>query len=260
MCLSGGANPASPGGGIPGSTGGGTPATPVATPVKPGAGSVAAPCAKVVCIPPKPPKPPPPPPPPAPTKIAGKTVTKLPSGDYQVGKNVIVTGSEDFKLKALADLKDVGDTKTGQKMMDALDAGRHKTTIAELDETQARAIGGSGNADDRPASVDPKKGSSTTVKYHPEASADEYTDQRRDKVEHPAKAYLGHEMIHAVHNSEGTNEVDKRDRKDPTGNQEESKTIGINDHASDEMTENNLLRELGYTYSRPDHDMAAKSD
>src|SRR5262249_46321613 len=64
---------------------------------------------------------------------------------------------------------------------------------------------------------------------------------------------LGHELIHALHNSEGTNRVREPDPKDTGGDQEESWAMGINDHTGEEISENNLLKDLGADYRRKDH-------
>ena len=54
----------------------------------------------------------------------------------------------------------------------------------------------------------------------------------------------------------GANERDKPDPKEPESNQEESRTIGINDHTGEAMSENNLLKDMGAGYQRTDHDMS----
>ena len=50
---------------------------------------------------------------------------------------------------------------------------------------------------------------------------------------------------------------DEEPGKDSTGDQEESQTIGINDHKDKEVTENNLLKDLGEDWQRTDHDSNA---
>jgi hypothetical protein len=59
-----------------------------------------------------------------------------------------------------------------------------------------------------------------------------------------------------VHNDQGTN---KRDNVGPPAaeagsNEEESQTIGILGHKDDPMTQNQILKDLGSPYRRPDHD------
>jgi Effector protein len=217
------------------------PASPPATPTVPCPHATPSP-------PPTPPTPPTPPKPEPPDP-----------GQEEYCKNLTIKGSKEFREKARKDLDELKKTKTGKEILDAIANGRHPVTVAELDKATAQANGGICTPDDEAAAADPKKGTGSTVTYSPEWSADQYTDQNGKKVDHPSKAYLGHELIHAVHMSEGTDASATADPKEPGSNQEESKTIGINDHAGDDMTENNLLKDLGYDYKRTDHDMSAHS-
>jgi hypothetical protein len=47
------------------------------------------------------------------------------------------------------------------------------------------------------------------------------------------------------------------DPADATGNQEESRTIGINNHAGEPVSENNILKDMGEDWRRTDHDSNA---
>jgi uncharacterized Zn-binding protein involved in type VI secretion len=186
---------------------------------------------------------------------AGPAVARLPNGDLRVGQNTVLTGTEEFKAKALADLRVIDATPTGHSIFAALDAGAHTVTIQELDMATAQRNGALARREDPAGAKDPKKGSATTISYQPDLK-DQYTDQHGNKVDVPVEATLGHEMIHAVHNSGGTNLRDLPDPKERGSNQEESRTIGINDHAGEPMSENNLLKDLGAGYQRTDHDMS----
>lgn len=195
-----------------------------------------------------------------PDRIGDKPVTKLPNGDIKIGENVTVTGSDEFKNGAIKDLKEIGDTRVGKSIFEAMDNSHHQATIAEATKVSAQNNGGICTADNPADGRDPTKGTNSTVTYHPTWSTDQYTDQHGNLVDHPAKAYLAHEMIHAVHNANGQNINNQLDPREAGSNQEESQTIGINDHAAGVMTENNLLKELGYHYTRTNHDMTAHSD
>ncbi len=177
----------------------------------------------------------------------------LPNGDLQFGDNIVISGTLDFQKKTVGNLAKLLCTPTGRDILKALQEGKHKTTLKELDMATAQKNGALAGPVDRAGSKDPKKGSDTTISYNPDLK-DKYTDQDGNKVDVPIEATLGHEMIHAVHNSNGTNERDKPDPKEPGSNQEESRTIGINDHADEPMSENNLLKDMGAGYQRTDHD------
>ena len=193
--------------------------------------------------------------------IAGGAAAGAPDpGQEEYSKNLIIKGSPEFRAKVKADLDKLAATKTGKSIIDAIANGKHTVTITELDKTSAQNNGGLCTPKDAAAAKDPSKGSDSTVSYSPEFSGDKYTDQNGKEVDHPAELYLGHELIHAVHNSEGTNKANVPDPAEPDSNQEESQTIGINDHKDKDMTENNLLKDLGYDYTRTNHDMTAHSN
>lgn len=190
------------------------------------------------------------------TGPAGLPISRLPNGDFQLGNNIVISGDPAFQSRALADLSSIAKTKTGKSIFDALEKGKRKVTIKSLDMATAKKNGALAGPVDRAGAKDPKKGSDTTISYNPDVKL-QMTDQNGKKVDYPVQSMLGHEMIHGVHNSNGTNLRDKPDPKDPTGNQEESQTIGINDHVGEGMTENNLLKDMGAGFQRTDHDLSA---
>lgn len=189
----------------------------------------------------------------------GLPIVRLPNGDLQVGTNIVISGDAAFQARALTDLNAVAKTKTGKSIFDALGKGTHKVTIKSLDMATAKKNGALAGPVDPAGSKNPKKGSDTTISYNPDVKL-QMTDQDGNKIDYPVQSMLGHEMIHAVHNSNGGNLKDNPDPKDPTGNQEESQTIGINDHAGEPMTENNLLDDMGAGFQRTDHDLSATTD
>ncbi len=191
-------------------------------------------------------------------------VRRRDDGAYTVGENerIIVEGTPEFQEQALNDLSTLHNTPTGRNTLDNIDSGTHTTTIRELPIDQAPAVGG-GQAtrvqgDDALIQPDgtPGAGSDTIIEYAP-GYTPQYTDQDGNTVDGVRPAVLGHELIHAGHNDTGTNRRNEADPAEPTSNQEESQTIGINDHDDAEHTENDLIRELGGEYQRTDHDFSA---
>jgi type VI secretion system secreted protein VgrG len=176
------------------------------------------------------------------------------TGNFQVGKNINISGTDDFKKKALNDIADIGDTPTGKQLLDDIDAGTHKVNIQEspTDPKTGKKSPGFARKADPAAAEEPGKGSDTTIFYDPDGT--KVKDQNGNPIDIPGKEILGHEMIHADHNSQGTNLTSQPDPKDPTGNQEESRTIGINDHKDEPISENKLLEDWGADYRRTDHD------
>lgn len=181
-------------------------------------------------------------------------LTRLPDGRIQVGDHIFIEGDVEFQTKALQDLVKLWQYPTGRKIISDIESGKHNTTIKSLDMATAKKSGALAGPTDRAGAKDPTKGSDTTISYNPDLRDTDYTDENGKSVEMPVQSTLAHEMIHATHNDKGTNKRDVPDPKDPTGNQEESQTIGINDHAGDPETENQLLKEMGAGFQRTDHD------
>jgi type VI secretion system secreted protein VgrG len=191
------------------------------------------------------------------------------------GSGIVVKGTPDFADKTLQTLGGLDSTPTGKKLIDNLQDNGKKGKVVTIEEaTQAEADDSGGGSATRtgsnpnnafPAGVNGSDGSgtNTTIKYKPGYGANSpYTDNSTTPpttyVDSDDETLLGHELIHADHNGKGQNLRNTPDPKDSTGNQEESQTIGINDHANDEVTENNLLKDLNKPFRRTDHDSNAK--
>lgn len=183
----------------------------------------------------------------------GLAVTFLPNGDIQVGKHIVIHGDAAFQAAALNDLTTLGGTPTGRSVLAALDGGTHTTTIQWLDMATAQQNGALAGPVNRTNATN-GTGSDTTISYNPDLHDNTYVDENGVHHEIPVSSTLGHELIHAVHNDKGTNLRNNPDPREPGSNQEESQTIGINDHAADPMTENNILNDMGVPVRRTDHD------
>lgn len=188
------------------------------------------------------------------------SVKRNDDGSYQVGKNIRVEGSDEFVGKTLNNLSTLNNTPTGNKILTELDNGTHKTTIKELDMATAQKNGALAGPDDPAGSVTPGKGSDTTVSYNPDLVDNTYVDENGKNVTMPIESTLGHELIHAVHNDKGNNKRDNPEPAEPDSNEEESQTIGIHNHKDDDLTENNLLKDLGQDFKRTDHDSTVKNN
>src|SRR5205807_1055965 len=113
--------------------------------------------------------------------------------------------------------------------VDRINNGRHDVTIDQLPAAQSAAVGGGKEVEkDTPGSFNPAKGSDSTVSYDPDFHGD-FVDKDGNHHQGQPSTALGHELLHSMHDSEGTDKVNTPDPKDSTGNQEESQTIGIND-------------------------------
>jgi hypothetical protein len=171
------------------------------------------------------------------------------------GSKVKVTGSPDFADKTLQTLAGLDATPTGHQLIDNLQSNSKTVTIREATPKEASDNGGGVTTGVQPA-MSNGTGSDSTVAWAPGFNA-QYKDENGVNHTQPDEALLGHELNHADHFGKGQAEIGTPDPKDPTGNQEESKTIGINDHKDDAVTENNILKDMGENWRRTDHDSNA---
>jgi hypothetical protein len=191
------------------------------------------------------------------------------------GSGIKVTGSPDFADKTLQTLAGIDATPTGHKLIDNLQSNKHTVAIKEATPAEAAASGG-GAASGNSWNVMPAgnytdsngnpvtsngKGDDSEVKWQPGYNAQynvkDPATGATSTVTQPDEALLGHELNHADHNARGNNLSQTPDPKDSTGDQEESQTIGINDHKNADVSENNLLKDLGQDWQRTDHDSNA---
>ena len=104
-----------------------------------------------------------------------------------------------------------------------------------------------------PVPVSNGSGANSEVNWTPGAGPTA-TDENNVAHTMSDESLLGHELIHADHNARGQALGNVADPADNTGNQEESRTIGINDHANESVSERNLQRDQGEGWHRTDHD------
>jgi type VI secretion system secreted protein VgrG len=171
------------------------------------------------------------------------------------GTGIAVTGTPDFANKTLQTLASLDGTPTGHQLIDNLQSNGHTATIKQATPAEAAANGGGVTTGVQPA-MSNGTGSDSTVAWAPGTNA-QYTDQNGVNHTQPDEALLGHELIHADHNANGASLNGVPDPADATGNQEESRTIGINNHAGEPVSENNILKDMGQDWRRTDHDSNA---
>lgn len=202
-----------------------------------------------------------------------RAVTRNADGSVNYGGSGIrISGSDAFVDSTLDTLDSLDGTQTGHQLIDNLQSNGHTASIEE--NNAAAASGGGGlttmtTANGFPAGTSVNMGSGGTqtsdgsgsdsvVNWQPGANT-QYTDADGNTHTQPDEALLGHELNHADHNARGQNGAATPDPADPTGDQEESRTIGINDHADEDVSENNILRDMGEDWRRTDHDTTAQT-
>ena len=202
-----------------------------------------------------------------------REITKNADGSVTYGGNGIrISGSPAFVDKTIATLDSLDGTQTGHQLVNNLQSNGRTASIVE-DDAKSNAGGGglttSTTANGFPAGTQVSmpdgttqtsdgSGSDSTVNWKPGYNAP-YTDAAGNTHTQPDEALLGHELNHSDHNGRAANRAATPDPKDATGNQEESTTIGINDHADEPVSENNILRDMGENWRRTDHDSTARA-
>lgn len=158
--------------------------------------------------------------------------------------NITVNGPSDFQNKTIRDLYMLSTLPSGKAMIDQLAASGKPVSIEpESDPHNSFCAPGFPWWDSSNG-----VGTGSTVKYNPEVAIWMYDDEG-NKITSPPQLVLGHELIHALHNSNGTNQGTDPDpnapASEPTIPKEEAYTIGTGSWDGTSPTENSLRSDLG---------------
>lgn len=175
----------------------------------------------------------------SPDVILGGPAFVLPSG-------ITLAGTQEFRNNALRDLYKLSTTEAGKKLLERIDTSKKDVTVQQ--DRSPGGGGASGNAGD------------TVISYDDGFLGSAVDDQGND-ISDPATIVLGHELVHAMHNAEGTNAGKGPDPNGPASEpkiqSEEAKTIGTGSWNGTSPTENALRAELGLA-RRDNHDGGKK--
>ncbi len=195
-----------------------------------------------------------------------RAITRNADGSVNYGGSGIrISGSQAHVDKTIATLDSLDGTATGHQLVNNLQSNGRTTSIVE---NGAKATAGGGGLTSMesvngfpagttatwgPVPVSNGSGANSEVNWTPGAGPTA-TDENNVAHTMSDESLLGHELIHADHNARGQALGNVADPADNTGNQEESRTIGINDHANEPVSERNLQRDQGEGWHRTDHD------
>ena len=203
-------------------------------------------------------------------------LTLAPNGDILVGNNITITGSEDFKLKTLDRLMQIGGTTSGKETLDNITLSGKKITIIEttVDNSFAGWVPNgkdkNGNslylvADIENSVAKGKKvydgnnewlingkpligtglGADVQLQFNPNLKLRGIANAL-DPM--PNDAILFHELVHASHIMHG--QLDNTPTFNEWDNLEEKTTI-----STGKPSETDYLRERGYKFHRIDHSL-----
>ncbi len=170
---------------------------------------------------------------------------------------ITIEGSPEYQAAVAHDLDQFLSTKTGKEWAKRYEKTGRKTTIQPIPSGKNHA-----NAYARAASKNaylksdktPGAGSDSTVMYNPSLHLTYKAEDGSTQTLEPSDV-LAHELIHSLHNAEGTNRRKFKDPKDPSDNQEEAQTIGVHGFEKEPVSERSLMKEKGKPV-RPNHNAA----
>lgn len=144
------------------------------------------------------------------------------TGKMRVGNHLVIEGSPEFQGRVLGDLGDTAMTPSsdpsrpaaGRQTLDSINGGQHDVTIVE------GTGNGCGGRD--PGRVTPGVGSPSRVTYNSHSEPPTTADPN---VNRPADVGLHHELAHADHNQQGTNQRNVPHTRPNMTNMEEQNTI-----------------------------------
>jgi hypothetical protein len=179
----------------------------------------------------------------------GMPIVRMPDGTIKIGKGLIIKGDPAFQSKVLADLGKIAGTPTGAKLLSSIENSGKTVTIVKT------SGGNTENADNfnnglRKADGTPGPGSNSTVKFNPDKT--QIGDGSEPWMNRPTSVGLGHELIHAAHDANGTTEYDHSNPSKSPQNYE-TQTVGLKDtkngapvdYSGNDFTENKLRKDLG---------------
>jgi hypothetical protein len=160
---------------------------------------------------------------------------------FAVPPNITVKGPPLFQQKVYRDLFLLSTTPSGKALIDQLGASGKPVTIVQHTGTNGFCTP-LNNTDATNGT-----GSGSTIQYNPDYRSNAY-DSAGNLIAQPPQVILGHEMCHALANTQGT----KATGTDPTPpasepniDQEEAQAVGTGSHNGQNPSENAIRNDLG---------------
>jgi uncharacterized Zn-binding protein involved in type VI secretion len=161
---------------------------------------------------------------------------------------IVIAGLPAFQQQVVRDLVLIGMTPSGQALFKRLQAAGKTITIQF-----SSVANNAGTSPDSGSDATNGSGTGSTITYNPAANGTAY-NTAGGTLPLPAQVMLGHEMIHALRNSEGTNNFKGTDASappsEPSMKEGEAMAVGAGSHSGDYPTENSLRHDLGPQYGR----------
>jgi len=160
---------------------------------------------------------------------------------FEVPEAFTLNGSQDFLNKTIRDLYYLSTLPSGRELLDRLEAAGQPVEIRE----HAGTNGFCGPVDREAAQNGTPTGS--VVRYNPDYRSNAF-DDHGNMIAQPAPMILGHELVHALNNSEGTHRYGTDPAppaSEPRIKEEEAAAIGTGSHSGAYPSENSLRNDAG---------------
>jgi uncharacterized Zn-binding protein involved in type VI secretion len=165
---------------------------------------------------------------------------------FALPPEITIHGPSDFQNKVIRDMYLLSTTPSGQDMIDQIHAAGQPVKI----QPESDPFNSFCSADNHGDSMD-GTGTGSTVSYNPDVAIFLY-DDKGNEITSPPQLVLGHEMVHALHNSTGTAQTEDTSDPDPNApasqpniEKEEAQTIGTGSWNGTSPTENSMRADLG---------------
>lgn len=171
-------------------------------------------------------------------KIAKGSSGLLANGPtFELPANAAIQGPSEYTSKVIRDMYFLSTTKTGKEILGRMAAAAPKTVTILPEPLPISSSAGKNERDE------------VVILYSPEIAIN-VQNERGEWMPCEPQIVLGHELIHALHDLEGTSyPKGSRDPRPPASEpeieREEAATIGVGSHRDDFPTENALREDLG---------------
>jgi uncharacterized Zn-binding protein involved in type VI secretion len=161
---------------------------------------------------------------------------------FTLPPQVTVKGPPHFQNQVIRDMFLLSTTPSGKELFARIEAADQPITIvpeADPHNSFAAPLDGDKAKNGEPVG--------STVRYNPSVSISVF-DAAGNTIDEPPQIVLGHEMVHALNNAEGTHHFGtdpSPPASEPTIEEEEAATIGTGSHSGDGLTENTFRDDLG---------------
>jgi len=154
---------------------------------------------------------------------------------FTIPKNITIEGTPDFQNKVIRDLFFLSTLPSGKVLFKRLGDSGAPIVIKEYEGT------------DNSFCDDNTFNNGSTILYSPGVAIQAY-DVNGNLIDMPPQIVLGHEMVHALGNAEGTHAKGKDPNapaSEPNIEAEEARTIGTGSYNGQTPTENSLRQDAG---------------